>query len=87
MKVNKCYNFRLEPNNEQIQLLNQAIGCARFVFNNVLATSLEMFHRNEFIRYVKIIAYPTIRVIQIQKGAAITKSRMLNANDEVPVRS
>ena len=51
MKVNKCYNFRLEPNNEQIQLLNQAIGCARFVFNNVLATSLEMFHRNEFIRY------------------------------------
>ena len=29
----------------------------------------------------------TIRVIQIQNGAATTKSRMLNAKDDVPVRS
>jgi len=51
MKINKCYNFRLEPNNEQIKLLNQAIGCARFVFNKILALSFEMFHRKEYIRY------------------------------------
>ena len=31
--------------------------------------------------------YATIRVTQIQNGAASTKSRILNANDEVPVRS
>ena len=37
--------------------------------------------------YNPIIAYPTMRVTQIQKGAAITKSRMLNAKEEVPVRS
>ena len=31
--------------------------------------------------------YATKRVTQIQNGAAMTKSRMLNANEEVPVRS
>ena len=31
--------------------------------------------------------YATMRVTQIQNGAASTKSRILNANDEVPVRS
>ena len=51
MKINKCYNFRLEPNSEQIQLLNQAIGCARLVYNKMLALSFEMFHRKERIRY------------------------------------
>ena len=31
--------------------------------------------------------YATIRVTQIQNGAASTKSRILNANEDVPVRS
>lgn len=34
-----------------------------------------------------LFTYDTIRVTQIQNGAAMTNNRMLNANEDVPVRS
>ncbi|WP_164709201.1 helix-turn-helix domain-containing protein, partial [Acinetobacter sp. B51(2017)] len=51
MKILQHYKFRLLPNKEQEILLNQAIGSARFVWNQVLAKSFEMFAKNERIRY------------------------------------
>jgi len=33
----KTYKFRIYPNNEQIQLIEKTIGCARFVYNYCLA--------------------------------------------------
>lgn len=36
--VVKAYKVRLYPNKEQIQLINQTIGCVRFVFNYSLAS-------------------------------------------------
>jgi len=37
MLVNKAYKFRIYPNKKQIELINQTIGCSRFVFNHFLA--------------------------------------------------
>ena len=54
MKISQHYKFRLLPNKEQEILLNQAIGSARFVWNQVLAKSFEMFAKNERIRYETI---------------------------------
>ena len=54
MKILQHYKFRLLPNKEQEILLNQAIGSARFVWNQVLAKSFEMFAKNERIRYETI---------------------------------
>ena len=49
MKINKAYKFRLEPNAEQEIILNNLVGSARFVWNQMLAISFEMFAKNEFI--------------------------------------
>ena len=49
MKINKAYKFRLEPNAEQEVILNNLVGSARFVWNQMLAISFEMFAKNEFI--------------------------------------
>ena len=54
MNISQHYKFRLLPNKEQEILLNQAIGSARFVWNQVLAKSFEMFAKNERIRYETI---------------------------------
>ena len=51
MKISQHYKFRLLPNQEQEILLNQAIGSARFVWNQVLAKSFEMFAKNERIPF------------------------------------
>ena len=51
MKISQYYKFRLLPNQEQEILLNQAIGSARFVWNQILAKSFEMFSKDEYIRY------------------------------------
>ncbi|KMY51056.1 IS200/IS605 family element RNA-guided endonuclease TnpB [Peribacillus loiseleuriae] len=41
MLVNKSYKFRIYPNQKQINLIHQTIGCSRFVFNFFLAKQRE----------------------------------------------
>ena len=55
MKINKAYKFRLEPNVEQQIILNNLVGSARFVWNQVLAVSFEMFAKNEFINATNLV--------------------------------
>ncbi|WOE33228.1 MULTISPECIES: helix-turn-helix domain-containing protein [unclassified Acinetobacter] len=42
------------PHQEQQILLNQAMGSARFVWNQMLAKSFKMFAKDEYIRYESI---------------------------------
>ena len=55
MKINKAYKFRLEPNVEQQVILNNLVGSARFVWNQMLALSFEMFANNEFINATNLV--------------------------------
>ena len=55
MKINKSYKFRLEPNAEQAVILNNLVGSARFVWNQMLAVSFEMFAKNEFINATNLV--------------------------------
>ena len=55
MKINKAYKFRLEPNADQEVVLNNLVGSARFVWNQMLALSFEMFARNEHINAVNLV--------------------------------
>ncbi len=55
MKINKAYKFRLEPNTEQEIILNNLVGSARFVWNQMLAISFEMFANNEFINATNLV--------------------------------
>ena len=55
MKINKAYKFRLEPNAEQEVILNNLVGSARFVWNQMLAISFEMFAKNEFINATNLV--------------------------------
>ena len=55
MKINKAYKFRLEPNVEQQVVLNNLVGSARFVWNQMLALSFEMFAKNEFINATNLV--------------------------------
>ena len=55
MKINKAYKFRLEPNVEQEIILNNLVGSARFVWNQMLAMSFEMFAKNEFINATNLV--------------------------------
>ena len=36
MKINRAYQFRLYPNEEQIALIHKTFGCTRFVYNYCL---------------------------------------------------
>ena len=55
MKINKAYKFRLEPNEEQEVILNNLVGSARFVWNQILVVSFEMFAKNEFINATNLV--------------------------------
>jgi len=55
MKINKAYKFRLEPNKEQEIILNNLVGSARFVWNQMLAISFEMFAKDEFINATNLV--------------------------------
>ncbi|TCH64143.1 RNA-guided endonuclease TnpB family protein [Acinetobacter sp. ANC 4862] len=55
MKINKAYKFRLEPNTEQEVVLNNLVSSARFVWNQILSVSFEMFARNEFISATNLV--------------------------------
>ncbi|MGP5076386.1 RNA-guided endonuclease InsQ/TnpB family protein, partial [Psychrobacter celer] len=47
--------FRLEPNAEQEVILNNLVGSARFVWNQVLAISFEMFAKDAFINATNLV--------------------------------
>ena len=55
MRINKAYKFRLEPNVEQEIILNNLVGSARFVWNQMLAMSFEMFAKNEIINATNLV--------------------------------
>ncbi|HCN17580.1 MULTISPECIES: RNA-guided endonuclease InsQ/TnpB family protein [Psychrobacter] len=55
MKINKAYKFRLEPNVEQEIILNNLVGSARFVWNQMLAISFEMFAKDKFINATNLV--------------------------------
>ena len=50
----KGIKVKIYPNQEQIQFIEQNIGNARFVWNQILAKSFEMFAKDEYIRYESI---------------------------------
>jgi putative transposase len=43
MKLNKAYKFRLYPNKEQSILIGKTIGCARFIYNQMLADKIKHY--------------------------------------------
>ena len=55
MKINKAYKFRLEPNAEQGVMLTRLVDSARFVWNQILAASFEMFAKGEFINATNLV--------------------------------
>lgn len=55
MKINKAYKFRLKPNANQEVVLNNLVGSARFVWNQMLVVSFEMFAKNEFINATNLV--------------------------------
>ena len=44
-KMNKAYKFRLKPNKEQKVLLDKTFGCARFVYNKMLAERIDLYEK------------------------------------------
>ena len=44
-KILKTYKFRLLPNKTQEHLLNKTFGCARFIFNQMLAERKEVYEQ------------------------------------------
>jgi putative transposase len=47
MKLNKAYKFRLYPNKKQSILLNKTIGCARFIYNQMLADKIKHYEKTK----------------------------------------
>lgn len=43
--MNKAYKFKLQPNKEQEVLLSKTFGCARFVYNKMLAERKEVYEQ------------------------------------------
>ena len=41
----KGYQFRLYPNNEQKKLINQTIGCSRFIYNHFLEERINEYKK------------------------------------------
>ena len=46
MSVEKAYKFRLYPNEEQKVLIYKTLGCARFVYNYMLAARKDAYTRD-----------------------------------------
>lgn len=54
-KVMKAYKFRLYPNKEQQSILNQWIGCSRWVWNHMLDFNKKKYEQeNKFAFYVEM---------------------------------
>ena len=47
MKANKAYKFRLYPNAEQQMMFAKTFGCARFVYNKMLAEKISWIVEDE----------------------------------------
>ena len=54
MKYAKGFKFRIYPNAEQQKIINQTLGCARFVYNHFLAIRQDSWQeKHESVTYVK----------------------------------
>lgn len=49
--MNKGIKFRIYPNKEQKNLINQTFGCCRFIYNKGLAMRNNSFENGEKIGY------------------------------------
>ena len=47
MKKNKAYKYRIYPDEEQKNFINQTIGCARFIYNKMLEDKIKYYKENE----------------------------------------
>ena len=54
MEYAKGFKFRIYPNAEQQEVINQTLGCARFVYNHFLAVKRDTWQeKHESVTYVK----------------------------------
>ena len=54
MKYIKGFKFRIYPNALQQKIINQTLGCARFVYNHFLAIRQDSWkEKHESVTYVK----------------------------------
>ena len=54
MVYTKGFKFRIYPNTEQQKIINQTLGCARFVYNYFLAVRQNSWQeKHESVTYVK----------------------------------
>ena len=54
MEYAKGFKFRIYPNVEQQKIINQTLGCARFVYNHFLAVRQDSWQeKHESVTYVK----------------------------------
>ena len=54
----KAYKYRLYPNKEQEIYLQKTFGCARFIYNQMLADRIKSYNENKDLD-IKKIKYPT----------------------------
>ena len=54
----KAYKYRIYPTEEQKVYLNKAFGCARFIYNQMLADRIRIYNENKD-KDVKAIKYPS----------------------------
>ena len=45
--ANKAYKYRIYPNKEQQEFFNNAFGCARFIYNNLLSDRIDYYNKNK----------------------------------------
>ena len=54
MVYTKGFKFRIYPNAEQQKIINQTLGCVRFVYNHFLAVRRDSWQeKHECVTYVK----------------------------------
>lgn len=54
MEYAKGFKFRIYPNAEQQKIINQTLGCTRFVYNHFLAVRQDSWQeKHESVTYVK----------------------------------
>ena len=51
MKHNKAYRYRIYPNKAQEELLQKTFGCARFIWNRMLADIKEHYEKEHKALY------------------------------------
>ena len=47
MKLNKAFNFRIYPNEEQAILINKTFGCCRFIYNKMLGDKISYYQETK----------------------------------------